>query len=67
MITKKYLNELKRNFLGKRIKMDNINNGVVGTIDGFTDDGKLIVHFDDNSIYYLTPEDKFHEVYNWEL
>ena len=47
--------------------MDNINNGVVGTIDGFTDDGKLIVHFDDNSIYYLTPEDKFHEVYNWEL
>ena len=67
MITKKYLNELKRNFLGKRIKMDNVNNDVVGTIDGFTDDGKLIVHFDDNSIYYLTPEDKFHEVCNWEL
>lgn len=66
-ITKKYLNELKKNFLGKRITIDGVNDGVVGTIDGFSDYGQLIVHFDNGSVYYLTPEDNFHEVKNWEL
>lgn len=66
-VTKKYLSELKKNFFGKRIIIDGVNDGVVGTIDGFTDEGKLIVYFDNGSVYYLTPEDDFHEVYNWEL
>lgn len=66
-VTKKYLSELKKNFFSKRIIIDGVNDGAVGTINGFTDEGKLIIHFDNGSVRYVEPNDKFHEVYNWEL
>ena len=65
MITKKYLKELEKLYIGKRIVFD--DEDMVATIDGVSSNGQLITHYDNGSVRYIEPEDKFHEVYNWEL
>ena len=66
MITKKYLKELEKRYIGKRIVFNDDKNKVA-TIDGVSSYGQLIAHYDDGSVRCIEPEDEFHEVYNWEL
>lgn len=66
MITKKYLKELEKRYIGKRIVFNDDKNKVA-TIDSVSSYGQLIAHYDDGSVRYIEPEDEFHEVYNWEL
>lgn len=64
-ITKKYIKELEKRYIGKRIMFDDEN--IVATIDGVSSYGQLIAHYDNGSVRYVEPEDEFHEVHNWEL
>ena len=65
MITKKYLKELEKRYIGKRIIIDDKSN--VGTIISINSLGQLEVQFDKGDMIFLKPEDEFHEVHNWEL
>lgn len=65
-ITKKYIKELEKQYIGKRIVFDDDEN-MVATINGVSSYGQLIVNYDNGSVRYIEPEDEFHEVRNWEL
>ena len=65
-ITKKYIKELEKQYIGKRIVFDDDEN-MVATINGVSSYGQLIVHYDNGFVRYIEPEDEFHEVRNWEL
>lgn len=73
MITKKYLKELEKRYIGKRIMLDEEYNygdfakGLIGTITEVSCFGQLKFDVDGGGFIYLTPDDKFHEVCNWEL
>ena len=72
-ITKKYIKELEKQYIGKRIMLDEEYNygdfakGLIGTITEVSCFGQLKFDVDGGGFLYLTPNDKFHEVYNWEL
>lgn len=71
--TKKYIKELEKKYLGKRIVLDEEFNygdfakGLIGTITEISDFGQLLFKVDGGGLLYLNPEDKFHEIYNWEF
>lgn len=73
MITKKYIKELQKRYVGKRVVLDEEYNGndfpegLVGTITEVSMFGELKFEADIGGYVYLLPEDKFHEIYNWEL
>ena len=73
MITKKYLKELEKQYVGKRVMLDEEYNygdfakGLIGTITEVSTLGELKFEADTGGYVYLLPEDKFHEIYNWEL
>lgn len=73
MITKKYIKELEKRYIGKRIMLDEGYNygdfakGLIGTITEVSPFGQLKFDVDGGGFIYLTPDDKFHEVFNWEL
>ena len=58
MITKKYLEELKDKYIGKRISIK--EECVLGTIREISNTGQLITYFDNGDVLYLKPEDEFH-------
>lgn len=72
-ITKKYIKELEKQYLGKRIMLDEEYNygdfakGLIGTITEVSCFGQLKFDVDGGGFLYLMPDDKFHEVCNWEL
>lgn len=72
-ITKKYIKELEKQYVGKRIMLDEEYNygdfakGLIGTITEVSCFGQLKFDVDGGGFLYLTPNDKFHEVCNWEL
>ena len=72
-ITKKYIKELEKQYIGKRIMLDeeynycDFANGLIGTINEVSCFGQLKFDVDGGGFLYLTPDDKFHEVCNWEL
>ena len=72
-ITKKYIKELEKQYIGKRIMLDEEYNygdfakGLIGTITEVSCFGQLKFDVDGGGFLYLTPDDKFHEVCNWEL
>ena len=41
--------------------------GLIGTITEVSPFGQLKLDVDGGGFLYLMPDDKFHEVYNWEL
>ena len=65
-ITKKYIKELEKQYVGKRIVF-NDNENMVATIESVSPYGQLVVHYDNGSVRYIEPEDEFYEVCNWEL
>ena len=73
MITKKYIKELKKRYVGKRVILDeeynegDFSEGLVGTIIEVSTLGELKFEADTGGYVYLLPDDKFHEIYNWEL
>ena len=73
MITKKYIKELQKRYVGKRVVLDEEYNGVdfpekmVGTIIEVSTLGELKFEADTGGYVYLLPDDKFHEIYNWEM
>ena len=68
MITKKYLKELEKRYIGKRIVLDEEYNygdfakGLVGTITEISPFGQLKIDVDGGGYIYLNPEDKFHMI-----
>ena len=73
MTTNRYIKELKKQYVGKRIVLDEEYNygdfakGLIGTITEVTPFGQLKFDIDGGGFIYITPYDKFHEVCNWEL
>ena len=73
MITKKYIKELQKRYVGKRVVLDEEYNGMdfpekmVGTITEVSTLGELKFEADTGGYVYLLPDDKFHEIYNWEI
>ena len=71
MTTNRYIKELKKQYVGKRIVLDedygDFANGLIGTITEVSPSGQLKLDIDSGGFIYLTPYDKFHEICNWEL
>lgn len=72
-ITKKYIKELEKQYVGKRIMLDeeynygDFSKGLIGTITEISSFGQLKFNVDGGGLLYLNPKDKFHEIYNWEF
>lgn len=72
-ITKKYIKELEKRYVGKRVILDeeysegDFPEGLVGTITEVSTLGVLKFEADTGGYVYLFPDDKFHEIYNWEM
>jgi hypothetical protein len=69
-ITNKHINELKKQYVGKRIMLDEEYNygdfakGLVGIITEVSPFGQLKFDVDGGGFIYLTPDDRFHEINN---
>ena len=66
MITNKYIKELEKRYVGKRIVLDEEYNfgdfakGLAGTITEVSPFGQLKSDVDGGGYIYLSPKDKFH-------
>lgn len=71
MTTNRYIKELKKQYVGKRIVLDedygDFTKGFIGTITEISPSGQLKLDVDGGGFIYLTPYDQFHEICNWEL
>lgn len=68
MITNKHIKELEKQYVGKRIMLDEEYNygdfakGLVGTITEISSFGQLKFYVDGGGFIYLNPKDKFHVI-----